>query len=568
VKKVTKLVVVLILFTLSAPLAKAASFNDIDSSYRFYDEVMYLANHDIIGGYKNGDFGPYDTVTREAAAAMIGRALGFNEERKDTIFPDVTERSYASGYINEAVREGIISGFPDGTYRPNAPVTRGQMAIFLARAYDLKEEHPTQFSDVRFSMVAYPYIKKILADGITSGYPDGTFRPDNKLTRGDFSAFLARAIEDRFKVPVPDPNPFGDDMKVNFINVGQGDSILIITPNNKTILVDGGKRSEGDTVLSYLEKKGVTSLDLVVATHPDADHIGGLIDVLQQVEVKKVLDSGKSHTSETYLDYLSVIDEKDIPFRVAKTGEFLNLDPEAKIQVLNSGEGYSDNNDASIVLKVSHGEIDYLLTGDAGIEAEKNMIAANYDLEAEVLKVGHHGSDTSTSQAFVEAVNPVYGILSYGEGNSYGHPHDKVYNRLADNGVIISATAQGGTIEMSDDGGYIYSGQEPNPTPEPPKGIYISNVNLFWESVSIVNGSNETIDISGWYLISEEGNQRYDFVEGSIIAPRKEIVVLSGPDAVHNPPHNQLWTHSYIWNNSGDAALLYNDQGELVSEVR
>ncbi|MFD2683255.1 S-layer homology domain-containing protein, partial [Bacillus seohaeanensis] len=175
------------------------------SSYRFYDEIMYLADRDIIGGYKNGDFGPNDTVTREAAAAMIGRALGFNEERKDTIFPDVTERSYASGYIEEAVNEGIISGFPDGTYRPNAPVTRGQMAIFLARAYDLTDEQEVSFSDVYSSTAAYPFIKRILAEGITSGYPDGTYRPDNKLTRGDFSAFLARTLDETFHAAPTQP---------------------------------------------------------------------------------------------------------------------------------------------------------------------------------------------------------------------------------------------------------------------------------------------------------------------------------------------------------------------------
>jgi competence protein ComEC len=574
-----KLSVVLIALTMlisifvPQTLAKS-NFSDVPSTYSFHEEIMYLSGYGIINGYNDNTFKPNQEVSRAAAAAMIGRAIGLDGEKRATKFKDVGASSFASGYIDSAVEEGIIKGFTDGTFRPNEIVTRGQMAIFLARAFELKQQGDNNFKDVTPQMAAYSSILQILREGITGGYNDGTFRPNLDVTRAQFSAFLARALNPYFRVDNENPTPLGD-MEVDFIDVGQGDSILITTPNDSTILVDGGRKSEGETVLSYLEEKGTTSLDLVVATHPDADHIGGLIDVLDQIDVKKVLDSGKSHTSQTYLEYLSLIDEKNIPFQIATAGEYLDIDPEVEIRVLNSGEGYSDNNDASVVLKVSHGEVDYLLTGDAGIEAEENMINANYNLDAEVLKVGHHGSDTSTSQEFVEAVNPIYGILSYGEGNSYGHPHSEVYNRLVNHGVELISTAIGGTIEMQDDGEYIYIGQdpsiptpEPEPTPEPTENVYISDVDLDGETVTVMNGSGENVDISGWYLVSEEGNQRYDFPQGSTIEEGYYITVWSGPDAENRPPYYQLWTNGYIWNNSGDAALLYNAQGELVSEVR
>lgn len=241
------------------------------------------------------------------------------------------------------------------------------------------------------------------------------------------------------------------EMEVHTIDVGQGDSTLIVTPGNKTILIDGGKESEGDTVLAYLAEHGITSIDLMIASHPDADHIGGLVPVLENLEVKKVIDSGKPHTTQTYLNYLGLIDQKNIPFEIAKEGSFLEVDPTVDIQVLNALEESSDTNDSSIVLKVSFAEADFLLTGDADTEIEAEMIAEGYDLDSEVLKVGHHGSDTSTSQAFLEAVSPIIAVISVGD-NSYGHPSSSVLERLSNFGVDTSSTIENGDIVMTTDG--------------------------------------------------------------------------------------------------------------------
>ena len=178
-------------------------YSDLDSGHRFYDEILYLAFEGIVKGYPDGSIRPDEEVTRAAAAIMIGRALDLNGEQRKTKFPDVGAEQVASGYIASAVAEGIIQGYPDGTYRPNETVTRGQMAIFLSRAFDLTVEADAPFTDISASMASYPHIKRILAENITQGYPDNTFRPNVKVTRAQFSAFLARALNDDFKVALP-----------------------------------------------------------------------------------------------------------------------------------------------------------------------------------------------------------------------------------------------------------------------------------------------------------------------------------------------------------------------------
>jgi len=176
------------------------SFTDVLQNQRFNEEIKFLSDKHIITGFPDGTFRPSDTVTRAQAAIMIGRALGLEGTQRETTFKDVHQSQVASGFIASAVEKGIIAGFPDNSYRPNDPVTRGQMAIFIARAFDLKEESESSFSDVPASSAAYVYIKRILAESITTGYPDGSFKPSKELIRSDFSAFMARALDDRFKI--------------------------------------------------------------------------------------------------------------------------------------------------------------------------------------------------------------------------------------------------------------------------------------------------------------------------------------------------------------------------------
>ncbi|WP_338452579.1 S-layer homology domain-containing protein [Niallia oryzisoli] len=202
-RKFTCLITLVFLLGLLSPItSKAEGLSDISDTYTFYDEVFYLLSKNVISGFPDGTFRANETVTRGQVAIMIGRALGFNGEPRNTQFADVNTNVTGSGYIASAVEEGIISGFPDGSYRPYEAVTRGQMAIFLNRAYTLTTGETNSFTDVSSNMSAYQAILNVAFNGIASGYPDGSYRPYQSVTRGQFSAFMARTIEPSFRAPI------------------------------------------------------------------------------------------------------------------------------------------------------------------------------------------------------------------------------------------------------------------------------------------------------------------------------------------------------------------------------
>lgn len=200
-RKFFSFVIVLAYFCLIGPIAGHAEvWRDLPRTYIFYDDVQYLTEKQIISGFPDETFGANHSVTRAQAAIMIGRALELGKEPKDTKFSDVTTNVTGSGYIASAVEKGIIAGYPDHTYRPHEPVTRGQMAIFLDRAFQLEDSNPSNiFNDISHNMKAYQSILNVNASRIAFGYEDGTYRPDVTVTRGQFSAFLARALESSFR---------------------------------------------------------------------------------------------------------------------------------------------------------------------------------------------------------------------------------------------------------------------------------------------------------------------------------------------------------------------------------
>ncbi|AIF42524.1 ComEC/Rec2 family competence protein [Virgibacillus sp. SK37] len=241
------------------------------------------------------------------------------------------------------------------------------------------------------------------------------------------------------------------DMEVHFIDVGQGDSILIQTPQNKNILIDGGPPDAGERIVSYLKKEGIKSIDLLVVTHPDVDHIGGLPHVMGQIPIKKIVDSGKLHTTRTYGKYVRQIRKQEIPVQIAKIDDQLKVDSELKIQILNAFEKMKTNNQSSIVLKLTYNKMDFLLMSDVEIEQEKEFIK-KHNLQAEILKVAHHGSNTSTSLGFLKEVSPQVAILTYSKQNDYGHPVDRVIRNLTKVKSLIYSTAAFGNIVIRTDG--------------------------------------------------------------------------------------------------------------------
>ncbi|MFD1067290.1 ComEC/Rec2 family competence protein [Oceanobacillus locisalsi] len=251
-------------------------------------------------------------------------------------------------------------------------------------------------------------------------------------------------------------------MKVHFINVGQGDSILIETPLDRTILIDGGPPEAGEAVVDYIKELRINEIDLMIATHPDVDHIGGLVRVLDEVEVGGVLDIGKLHPTKTFASYMNRIRDLQIPMTVAEKDTPIEIDPMISMDIWNAAQPLTSPNASSLVIKLNYGETDMLFMGDVGKKEEKEMMK-KHDVDAEVIKIGHHGSNTSSSMPFLKAVDPEFAFLTYSKDNNYGHPVPRVIDHLNDIHALIYSTAALDSITVETDGNTLMVNPKMNP---------------------------------------------------------------------------------------------------------
>lgn len=245
--------------------------------------------------------------------------------------------------------------------------------------------------------------------------------------------------------PIPSPTPAV--LTVHFIDVGQGDAILI-DKGDTDILVDGGPTSAD--VLAYLQGQGIADIDFLVATHPHADHIGGLADVLAQYQVNEIWVNGDTATSQTYQNFAAAVAAEGATVREPTRGYSTQIDG-LDIAVLNPSQLTGDPNEDSVVFRLTCGKVSVLLTGDATSDSEASMLATGLGLDSDVLKVGHHGSSTSTSTAFLAAVTPEDAVISVGAGNTYGHPAQDTLDRLAAVGATAYRTDENGTVVLTSD---------------------------------------------------------------------------------------------------------------------
>ena len=241
------------------------------------------------------------------------------------------------------------------------------------------------------------------------------------------------------------------ELEAHFIDVGQGDSCWLRLPNGDDLLVDGGKSQAGPTVVAYLREHGVTDVELMIATHGDADHIGGLLDVLDELAVEEAWLDSQSCATATCVDFYQSLASHGVLTATARMGDS-HARGEVTLLVLNPSEPlYADRNENSIVLRISYGSVDLMLTGDAETGAEGRMSSSGLALGAEILKVAHHGSNSSSSAVFLGVVSPEQAVISVGP-NPYEHPRPEVLQRLSDVGARIWRTDQSGSVVVTTDG--------------------------------------------------------------------------------------------------------------------
>lgn len=247
-----------------------------------------------------------------------------------------------------------------------------------------------------------------------------------------------------------------DKMIVHYIDVGQGDSILIQV-NNKNLLIDAGPKSDNKKFLNYLSDLNLEKLDYIIATHPHEDHIGNMSDVIDDYKVLNFYAPKVQTTTKTFEKMVESLKSKNLKINVLKKGiDSINLGENTKITVFSPTKDlYEDLNNYSPVIKIEYGKTSFLFTGDAEKDVEKEILASNGDISADVLKVGHHGSSTSTTQDFLNKVHPIIGVISVGQDNSYNHPNDDTLKRLTENKITIYRTDKDGTVVLSSDGSNI-----------------------------------------------------------------------------------------------------------------
>lgn len=273
------------------------------------------------------------------------------------------------------------------------------------------------------------------------------------VAAADVQSTLKAALGDRLATTLSGPA-----LSVHFLDIGQGDAILLTSPAGKTVLIDTGPPGAGATLWGYLDGLAIDRLDLLINTHPHSDHIGNTTELLERVPVSRVFDSGFVHPTATYEKLLAAIEQKKIPLRLVRSGQTVNLDEGITLKVIGPADplidkSRSDANANSVVVRVDYGEVSFMLTGDAEEETEARLLAAGAaGLKATVLKVAHHGSKYATHQPFLDAVSPALAVISCSADNTYGHPAPETLERLKAKGVPALVTSTLGHITVATDG--------------------------------------------------------------------------------------------------------------------
>ena len=291
------------------------------------------------------------------------------------------------------------------------------------------------------------------------------------------------------------PAPMGNGLTVHYINVGQADCALLEC-EGEYILIDGGNVEDSSLVVSYLQKQGVEELKAVICSHAHEDHVGGLPGVLAVYPTEAVYAPTHTYSSNCFDDFLYYTDQQGLSVTIPEVGDTISFGG-ATAYVLGPVKQYADPNNTSIILKIAYGATSFLFTGDMETSAETDLLDSGADVKADVLKVGHHGSDTSTGYRFLYEVNPTYAVISVGTGNSYGHPNEVTLSRLEDADCTIYRTDKLGSVIAFSDG---------------------ININFSWAKGS---AAPETGDSSGTLYIGNTKSKKLH-IEGCASLPSEQ----------------------------------------------
>jgi len=320
-----------------------------------------------------------------------------------------------------------------------------------------------------------------------------------------FLLALAGTLASMYLDPEPEHNytPGESILQVHFLDVGQADCALLEC-DGYYMLIDGGNVEDSQLVISYLQQQGVEELEAVVCSHAHEDHVGGLPAVLAVFPTKAVYAPTKTYASKVFDDFLHYTDQQRLEVTIPAPGDEFPLGG-ANVMVLGPTQSYAETNDTSIILRIDHKENSFLFTGDMEVAAENDMLdywADTGTFDVDVLKVGHHGSDTSTGYRFLHSVMPTYGVISVGEGNSYGHPNDEPMSRLKQAGVVILRTDKLGAITATSDGFEIaFTWENQNAQPEEAEPA---------QPVQYIgNKKSRTLHVDGCNSLPKEENRAY-----------------------------------------------------------
>lgn len=282
-----------------------------------------------------------------------------------------------------------------------------------------------------------------------------------------------------------------ENLKVNYIDVGQGDSIFIELPNDKTMLIDAGESYMSDRVITYINNLGYSRIDYVVGTHPHTDHVGGLESVINSFDIGDIYLPKVVSTTRTYEDLLTTISNKGLKVNTLRSGVLVVDDDNLKLEfIAPNSDSYDNLNNYSAVVKLSYFNNSFLFMGDAEVLVEKEITS---DVSSDVIKVGHHGSDSSSSLDFVKRVSPDYAIIMVGKDNSYNHPYQSILDRYSSVGSKILRTDLDGNIVCNSDGSKVSC----NGDKKSLGGETKNNIKLVSLTSPVKKGDNATISIKG-----------------------------------------------------------------------